>query len=98
MATFRNGDRVTVKAEVISDPYDFDGTQKVKLRVEPYHDIFVPVSDLTMDRPDIRVGDAVEWTVGEAVRCWPPSMIMPGCIWAAANTPPSGCRMQRASM
>lgn len=67
MTTFRIGDKVTVKAVVVSDLLDFDGTAKIKVAVEPYHDIFVPASEIEMVRPDFRKGDMVDWTVGTTI-------------------------------
>ena len=62
-ALLREGDVVSVSGVVLSSPFDFDGTSKVKIRVEPYHDIFVLASDVSVVRPQFRVGDTVELVV-----------------------------------
>lgn len=62
-ALLREGDVVSVSGVVLSSPFDFDGTSKVKIRVEPYHDIFVLASDVSVVRPEFRVGDTVELVV-----------------------------------
>lgn len=62
-ALLREGDVVSVNGVVLSSPFDFDGTSKVKIRVEPYHDIFVLASDVSVVRPQFRVGDTVELVV-----------------------------------
>ncbi|UVC14746.1 hypothetical protein [Mesorhizobium onobrychidis] len=56
MAKFRKLDRVSIQG-VINGNYIHEG--KIKVRIEPYSDIFVEISDLTMVRPDIVVGDTV---------------------------------------
>ncbi|RUV65191.1 MAG: hypothetical protein E5X35_11680 [Mesorhizobium sp.] len=56
MAKFRKGDRVSIQG-VIAGDYVHEG--KIKVQVEPYHDIFVEMSDVTMVRPNILVGDTV---------------------------------------
>lgn len=56
MTKFRNGDRVSIEA-VISSGYTHEG--KIKVRVEPYHDIFVMLSDLKMVQPVFAIGDLV---------------------------------------
>lgn len=61
-ALLREGDVVSVSGVVLSSPFDFDGTSKVKIRVEPYHDIFVLASDVSVVRHEFRVGDKVQWT------------------------------------
>ena len=63
MQKFREGDRVTIEATIATNYVLDDG--KIKIRIEPYHDIFVNQNDLTMSRPDFRVGDRVTWSVGE---------------------------------
>lgn len=57
MTKFRNGDRVSIEAVVSSD-YTHEG--KIKVRVEPYHDIFVAMADLKMVQPVFAVGDMVQ--------------------------------------
>lgn len=69
-ALLREGDVVSVNGVVLSAPFDFDGTSKVKIRVEPYHDIFVIASDVTVVRPDFRVGDRVTWSTHDGADSW----------------------------
>ncbi|MER8602837.1 hypothetical protein NKH48_03445 [Mesorhizobium sp. M1233] len=64
MAKFRKGDRVSIQG-VISADYVHEG--KIKVQVEPYHDIFVPQADIAMVRPDIIVGDTV-WCPGRGTK------------------------------
>lgn len=63
MPKFRKGDRVTIEATVATDYVLDDG--KIKVHVEPYHDLFVNQNDMTMLRPDFKIGDRVTWSVGE---------------------------------
>ncbi|MER9937458.1 hypothetical protein [Mesorhizobium sp. M0088] len=56
MTKFRKGDIVAVKGVVAGD-HVFDG--KIKVQIEPYHDIYVPIANLTMDRAAFEVGDIV---------------------------------------
>lgn len=62
--TFRTGDLVLIQAEVVSNPFEYQGKMTAKLRIEPFNDVFVQVTDLKMARPNIRVGDTVEWMSG----------------------------------
>lgn len=57
MNKFRNGDRVSIEAVVSSD-YTHEG--KIKIRVEPYYDIFVATINLKMVQPVFAVGDMVQ--------------------------------------
>jgi hypothetical protein len=58
MSTFRKGDVVSITGTIDSE-WMHDG--QIKVRVEPYHDIFVPVADLKMVKPVINVGDHVAY-------------------------------------
>ena len=59
MHKFREGDRVSIEAVIASD-FVHDG--KTKVRIEPYHEIYVKVADLTMVKPTFAVGDRVTWS------------------------------------
>lgn len=59
-ALLREGDVVSINGTVMSSPFDFEGAWKVKIRVEPYHEIFVAAPDVTVVRPKFCVGDSVE--------------------------------------
>jgi hypothetical protein len=63
MTTFRNGDLVSVSGQIVGRPLDFDGEMKVRVRIDPYHEIWVPTSIVTMARPKFEVGDRVEWRI-----------------------------------
>lgn len=56
MKSFRKGDRVLIEGEIDSD-YVNDG--RIRVLIEPYADVFARVSDITMKRPHIVVGDRV---------------------------------------
>lgn len=60
-AALRKGDVVSVNGVVLSDPNDFNGTMKVRVKVEPYHDIYVLAAHVNMVRPEFQEGDKVQW-------------------------------------
>ncbi len=68
MAKFRKGDVVTVQATIDSD-YVLDGG-KIKVRIEPYHDIFVLLTDMSMVQPMFEVGDVVAWETHDGADSW----------------------------
>jgi hypothetical protein len=64
MVTFRKGDLVSVSGQIVGRPLDFDGEMKVSVHIDPYHEIWVPTSVVTMARPKFEVGDCVSWLNG----------------------------------
>lgn len=61
MVTFRKGDLVSVSGQIVGRPIDFDVEMKVRVHIDPYHEIWVPTTIVTMARPNFEVGDRVEW-------------------------------------
>lgn len=63
MTKFRKGDLCTI--QVIVDGAPFSGTDVRVRQPNSYGDMFVKLADLTMVRPDFKVGDCITWSVGE---------------------------------
>lgn len=63
MPKFRKGDRITIEATVAAD-YVLD-SGKIKIEIEPYHDFFVHQDNITMLRPEFKVGDHIVWPDGD---------------------------------
>ncbi|ESZ60686.1 hypothetical protein NL532_24305 [Mesorhizobium sp. C120A] len=77
MTTFRKGDVVTIVGTIDSG-YQTDG--KIKVRIEPYSDVYANVADLKMVRPIIEVGDMVTYPA-EGYRAGKILAILNGWCW-----------------
>lgn len=60
MGKFRKGDAVSIEGVIDSNHVlDGSGGGTIKVRIAPYHDVFVSMDAITMRRATIEVGDKV---------------------------------------
>ncbi len=85
MNTFRKGDVVTVQGTIDSG---FIHEGKIKVRVEPYSDVYADVADIKMVTPVIVVGDEVTCP-SEGYKSGKVLAIIDDYCWVKLDAPPS---------
>lgn len=82
MSKFRKGDVVTIEGTIDSG---FEHEGKIKIRVEPYSDVYANVADIKMVRPVINVGDSVTYPA-DGYKAGTVLAIIDGWCWAMLST------------
>jgi|SRR6185369_13872461 len=82
MTAFRKGDVVTIQGTIDSG---FVHEGKIKVRIEPYSDVYANVADIKMVRPVIEVGDSVTYPA-DGYKSGEVLAIIDGWCWVMLST------------